>query len=72
MLKCFLLLISKNNNIQILNIKFRFDIPVKEIPVNWREIEDSKLNVVTASLSFFRDYFAIIIFYISGFWQLVN
>jgi hypothetical protein len=72
MLRCYILPISRFIlHTLIYHFKtFRLNIPVKEISVNWKEIEGSKLNVLTASLSFFRDYFAMIVFYTTGFWDL--
>lgn len=57
-------------DVEMLYIAKKLNIPTKEIKVNWREVEGSKLNVITASMSFFRDYFAIIFFYNSGFWVI--
>jgi dolichyl-phosphate beta-glucosyltransferase len=57
-------------DVEMLYISKKLKIPTKEIMVNWREIEGSKLNIITASMSFFRDYFAIIIFYFTGFWRI--
>ena len=45
-------------------------IKVIEVPVNWKEIPGSKLVLLPATISFFRDYFAMIIFYKTGFWKI--
>lgn len=50
----------------------KFNIEVTEIPVNWREIEGSKLSPISASISFFRDYFSILSFYNTRFWKVVS
>ena len=57
-------------DIEMLYIANRSNINVYEVPVKWREIEGSKLVLVTATLSFFRDYFAIIIFYNCRLWKI--
>jgi dolichyl-phosphate beta-glucosyltransferase len=45
-------------------------IKVIEVPVNWKEIPGSKLVLLPATISFFRDYFAMIVFYKFGFWKI--
>jgi len=45
-------------------------IKVIEVPVNWKEIPGSKLVLLPATISFFRDYFAMIVFYNIGFWKI--
>ena len=45
-------------------------IPAVEVPVNWQDIEGSKLNVVTASLMMARDYLLVRIFYLFGLWKI--
>ena len=57
-------------DVDILYICKKSNIIVKEVPVNWKEIPGSKLVVLTATISFFRDYFAMISFYNSGFWKI--
>jgi len=42
-------------------------IKIIEVPVNWKEIPGSKLVLLPATVSFFRDYFAMICFYKSTF-----
>ncbi len=57
-------------DVEMLYIAKHYNFPIFEIPVSFREVEDSKLNVVTASISFLRDYAAMIVFYLSGYWNL--
>ena len=45
-------------------------IKIIEVPVNWKEIPGSKLVLLPATVSFFRDYFAMICFYNTGFWKI--
>ena len=59
-------------DVDVLYICNKFGIKVKEIPVRWKEMPGSKLNVFTASLLFIRDYLAMIIFYKTGFWKINN
>jgi dolichyl-phosphate beta-glucosyltransferase len=49
-----------------------FQIPVGEVPVVWREIEGSKLNVVWASLTMARDFLLIKVFYMLGLWKVTD
>lgn len=43
-------------------------IPCAEVPVNWEEIDGSKLNVVEASISMARDFLMVRILYLLGVW----
>lgn len=45
-------------------------IPVCEVPVNWQDVEGSKLNVVTASLMMARDYLLVKILYTLKVWKV--
>lgn len=45
-------------------------IPVAEVPVNWQDVEGSKLNVVTASLMMARDYLLVRLLYLMGLWKI--
>jgi dolichyl-phosphate beta-glucosyltransferase len=45
-------------------------IPAVEIPVNWQDVEGSKLNVVSASLMMARDYLLVRICYLLGLWKI--
>jgi len=47
----------------------RAAIPVLELPVEWREIEGSHLEVISASLQIIRDMIATRFCYISGMWS---
>ena len=59
-------------DVEMLYIARKTGISVKEVAVNWQEIDGSKLVVVTATISFFRDYFAMIVFYNTGYWKIAN
>ena len=59
-------------DVEMLYICRKCNILVKEVPVNWKEVPGSKLVVVTATISFFRDYFAMITFYNCGLWKIDN
>ena len=50
----------------IANIKH---IPYAEVPHNYKDQEDSKLNVVTDSIQMARDYILIKLFYVLGLWK---
>lgn len=57
-------------DVDMLYISRYLGIKVIEVPVNWKEIPGSKLVLLPATISFFRDYFAMITFYNSGFWKI--
>ena len=49
-----------------------FNIPFAEVPVNWHEVDGSKLNVVTASITMARDYVLIKVFYMLRLWRTTD
>ena len=57
-------------DVEMIYIGKHLNIPVREVSVNWREVEGSKLNVLAASISFIRDYLSILAFYTSGIWKI--
>lgn len=57
-------------DVEMLYIAQKNSIPVVEVPVHFEDVPGSKLNVITASLSFLRDFSAIITFYNTGFWNI--
>lgn len=44
-------------------------IPVAEVPVNWHDVDGSKLNVVSASLTMARDFLLVRVLYVLGIWK---
>lgn len=59
-------------DVDMLYICNKLGIKIKEIPVRWKEMPGSKLNIISASISFVRDYIAMILFYKTGFWKVNN
>ena len=57
-------------DVDMLYIANNLGIKIIEVPVNWKEIPGSKLVLFTATISFFRDYFAMITFYNTRFWKI--
>jgi dolichyl-phosphate beta-glucosyltransferase len=60
-------------DIEMIVIAESLGIPIKEVPVNWREVEGSKLivtklDIVTTSLTMARDIIAIRLAYLLGYW----
>lgn len=51
-------------------LHFRNDFNIQEVPVVWNEIEGGNLFVFQATISFFRDYLALLSFYNSGIWVI--
>ena len=52
----------------------KFQIPMKEVAVNWQEIEGSKLirtkfDIIKTSLSMARDMLCVRVLYILGYWK---
>jgi len=46
------------------------DMPIEEVPVNWVEIDGSKVNIILDSISMLRDMFIIRVFYGCKIWQI--
>ena len=46
------------------------NMPIEEVPVNWVEIDGSKVNIVADSISMLRDMFIIRVFYGCKIWQI--
>jgi len=59
-------------DVELLFLAKRFGFGVVEIPVNWVEIDGSKVDLATASLSMLRDLFALRIAYTFGIWRVEN
>lgn len=45
-------------------------IPMTEVPVNWQEIEGSKLDPISASIQIGRDMLRIRLNYLTGWWRM--
>jgi dolichyl-phosphate beta-glucosyltransferase len=43
---------------------------VGEVPVEWKDIDGSKLNVIEASVNMFRDLLMIRLLYLIGLWKV--
>jgi dolichyl-phosphate beta-glucosyltransferase len=57
-------------DIELLFLCRKLKFPLKEIAVNWREIEGSKVNVIDASLQIARDMVIIRALYLLGLWRV--
>ena len=56
-------------DIEILILAEYMNIPVKEVPVNWSEIEGSKVQLVKDSIKMLIDLFLIRFSYSFGYWK---
>ena len=59
-------------DVELFTVANRYRIPVKEVPVNWRDVEGSKLNVVEASATMARDFVLIRVLYGLGVWKYTD
>ena len=57
-------------DVDMLYICKQLGIKINEISVRWKEMPGSKLNIISASFLFIRDYFAMVLFYKTGFWKI--
>ena len=57
-------------DVEMLYIAQEYSIPIKEVPIRFQDVPGSKLNVTSASISFLRDFFAIITFYNTAIWRI--
>jgi dolichyl-phosphate beta-glucosyltransferase len=55
-------------DIELVELCRRLDLRVAEVPVNWHEVDGSKLNVVTASIQMLRDMASVRLCYSLGLW----
>ncbi|TFK71680.1 Alg5-prov protein [Pluteus cervinus] len=56
-------------DVELLLLAKMLGIPVAEVPIEWREIPGSKLNVITASLQMLRDLLIVRVNHILGRWR---
>lgn len=56
-------------DVELLFLAARFGIPMIEVPVNWQEIDGSKLDVLTSTIQMAKDIVAIRVCYTLGFWS---
>lgn len=59
-------------DVEMIYIAQHSNVIVTEIPVAWTEIGGSKLVFLPATLSFFRDYLALIVYYNTGIWKIAT
>lgn len=57
-------------DVEMFMIANNFNIPIDELPVNWHEIEGSKLNVIEASITMARDFLLVRILYLFRIWKM--
>ncbi len=57
-------------DVEMLWIAQGLELPVAEVPVNWQEIDGSKLDPLTASLEMMSDMVRIKMAYLLGVWRL--
>lgn len=57
-------------DVELLYLASRFNVPVSEVPVNWTEIEGSKLDPIEASIQMLRDLLKIRLCYMFGVWKI--
>ena len=56
-------------DVELLFLASKFSIPIVEVPVNWQEIDGSKLDPLSASAQMLRDVFRIRLCYTLGIWK---
>ena len=59
-------------DIEVLLLTNKHAIPISELPVAWREIDGSHLNVVVDSLGMLRDIFLLRTLYALGSWRTTD
>jgi dolichyl-phosphate beta-glucosyltransferase len=57
-------------DVEMLWIAQGHELPVAEVPVNWQEIDGSKLDPLSASIEMFKDMIRIKLAYMLGVWKL--
>ncbi len=56
-------------DVELFIIANHFKIPIVEVPVNWKEIAGSKVNVIDASLTMTRDFIMVKLLYMLKIWK---
>lgn len=56
-------------DVELLYILQKHNVNIIEMPVNWKEVDGGNLFVLQATISFFRDYFAIFWLYFFKIWN---
>lgn len=56
-------------DVELFVIANEMGIPYAEVPINYCDQEDSKLNVVTDSMQMARDFILIKLFYVLKLWR---
>lgn len=58
-------------DVELLLLAKQLGIPVAEVPIEWHEVEGSKLNVMTASFQMLRDLLIVRANHLLGRWQAI-
>jgi dolichyl-phosphate beta-glucosyltransferase len=56
-------------DVELLFLAARFGIPMVEVPVNWNEVDGSKIDVLQDTIQMARDIVAIRVCYMFGIWK---
>lgn len=56
-------------DVELLFLASKWRIPMVEVPVNWHEVEGSKLDVFSSTIQMLRDLFTIRTCYMLGLWK---
>ena len=57
-------------DIELLYLCGQNRIPIKEVPVNWHDVDGSHLNIIDASLQIIRDMLLVKFLYFFRIWNL--
>jgi len=57
-------------DVELLLIAQYLNIPIKEVPVNWQEVDGSKLDPISATVEMAKDMLFIKLAYIFGIWKI--
>lgn len=57
-------------DVELIYLCLQLGIPVAEVPVNWHEVDGSKLSPAVAALQMARDIFRIRCLYMFGLWKV--
>ena len=59
-------------DVELLYLAKMLNIPIAEIPINWHEVDGSKVDLASASLTMARDLVLIRALYTVGLWNVVS
>ncbi|EGR27436.1 hypothetical protein IMG5_196190 [Ichthyophthirius multifiliis] len=59
-------------DVELFMIANYYKVPIVEVPVNWKDVDGSHLNIIDASVTMLRDFLMVRLLYLSQVWQYTD